>query len=345
MALSGAQKAAVLLTTLDPPTAAELLRSASPDMLTEVAAELAYLGQSDQAAPTEPIREFFGLLYGKSKSVGKEKFAGEILKIILGEQKSAEVLVQVGERLKVRDPFRDMRSAEVAGIAKALAGESPQVVSVVLSELPAKKSTELLGLLEEDIRAQAVQSMAGGQGVSQKAKLRIAGIVQSRLAEAAQAAAKAAAQAEPVAADAGADDEHRQQQLRKVAVLLRGLEVEARDGLTKSLTERNSEDAGEVQKLMVIWEDIPLVAERPLQEALRSADSRKLALALVDADTQIASKIKNNISERAKAMLDEEAELLSSPKTDEIEQAREDILEAMREMNTKGELQFEENQN
>ncbi len=333
--------------SLDPPTAAELLRSASPDTLTEVAAELAYLSQSAQAgqvASTEPIREFFGLLYGKDKAGGEEKFAGEILKIILGEQKSAEVLVAVGERLKVRDPFRDIRSAEVSGISKALAGESPQVISVVLSELPAKKSSELLELLEEDIRAQAVQSMAGGQGVSQKAKLRIASIVQSRLSEAAQAAAKAAAQEEPGAADADADDEHRQQQLRKVAVLLRGLEVEARDNLTKSLKETDGEAAQSVQKLMVIWEDIPLVAERPLQEALRSAESRKLALALVDADEQIATRIKSNISERAKAMLEEEAELLSSPKADEIEQAREDILDAMRELNAKGELQFEENQ-
>ena len=324
--------------SLDPPTAAELLRSAGADTLTEVAAELAYLGQSGQVASTEPIREFFGLLYGKDKAGGEEKFAGEILKIILGEQKSAEVLVQVGERLKVRDPFRDIRSAEVTGISKALAGESPQVVSVVLSELPPKKSSELLGLIEENIRAQAVQSMAGGQGVSQKAKLRIASIVQSRLSEAAQAAA----QAEPGAVVAGDDDEHRQKQLRKVAVLLRGLEVEARDSLTKSLEEQDSEAAESVQKLMVIWEDIPLVAERPLQEALRSAEASKLALALVGADAQIASSIKNNISERAKAMLEEEAELLSSPKPDEIEQAREDILEAMREMNAKGELQFEE---
>ncbi len=343
MALSGAQKAAALLMTLDPPTAAELLRSAGPDMLTEVAAELTYLGQSgqaNQAASMEPIREFFGLLYGKNKSAGGENLAGEILKIILGEQKSQEVLVQVGERLKVRDPFRDIRSAEVTGIAKTLAGESPQVIAVVLSELPAKKSSELLELLEEDIRAKSVQSMAGGQGVSQKAKLRIASTVQSRLSEAAQAAA----QAEPGAADTDADDEHRQQQLRKVAVLLRGLEVEARDNLTKSLKEKDSESAESVQKLMVIWEDIPLVAERPLQEALRSTESRKLALALVGANEQIASRIKNNISERAKAMLDEEAELLSNPKANEIEQAREDILDAMRELNAKGELQFEENQ-
>ncbi len=335
MALSGAQKAATLLMNLDPPTAAELLRSAEPDAITEVATELVNLGQADRAGQidsAESIREFFSLLYNKNNEIGGEKFVGEILKIVLGEQKLQGVLVQVDERLKARDPFRKICSAEVAGIARALAGESPQVVSVVLSELPAKKSAELLGLLAEDVRAKAVQSMAGGQGVSQKAKLRIAGIIQSRLVK--------ATQAEPTTAAA---PDHRQQQLRKVAVLLRGLEVEARDGLTKSLTEQDSEAADEVQKLMVIWEDIMFVAERPLQEALRSVDSRKLAMALVDADEQIASRIRDNISERAKAMLEEEAELLSSTKPAEIEQAREDILTAMRELNAKGELQFEEN--
>ena len=94
--------------------------------------------------------------------------------------------------------------------------------------------------------------------------------------------------------------------------------------------------------MMVVWEDIPQIVARMLQEVLQSADSRKLALALVDAEQKVAEKIRENISERAKAMLDEETSLLSSPKQDEIQQAREDVLAPLREMNSRGELEFEE---
>jgi len=127
-----------------------------------------------------------------------------------------------------------------------------------------------------------------------------------------------------------------------VAILLRGLETDLRDQMVKSLSEQNGETAQTVQQLMVTWEDLFLVAERSLQEALRSVDSRKLALALVDADEKMVERIRNNISERATAMLDEEASLLSAPKASEITEAREEILNALREMNTRGELQFEE---
>ena len=93
---------------------------------------------------------------------------------------------------------------------------------------------------------------------------------------------------------------------------------------------------------MVIWEDLIFVSDRGLQEALRTVDSRKLAMALTDASQAIVERVRTNISERARSMLEEESSLLSSPKPAEIEEAREAILDALREMNTKGELEFEE---
>ena len=70
--------------------------------------------------------------------------------------------------------------------------------------------------------------------------------------------------------------------------------------------------------------------------------SRSLALALMDAHPAPAEKIRSNISDRANAALDEEASLMSDPKGEEIEAAREEILAGLREVNDAGELKFEE---
>jgi flagellar motor switch protein FliG len=94
---------------------------------------------------------------------------------------------------------------------------------------------------------------------------------------------------------------------------------------------------------MVTWSDINIVGSRSLQEALSKAEGRELALALVDADPQVQEIIKENISERARDMLEEEISLLSSTKAADIEQAREKILDMLREMNKRGELEFEAN--
>ena len=93
---------------------------------------------------------------------------------------------------------------------------------------------------------------------------------------------------------------------------------------------------------MVIWEDIPQISERPLQEGLRGIEAKQLALALFGADESIAEKIKSNISERAKETLEEEASLMSAPKKDEIQEARKTIVASLRELDAKGELTFVE---
>ena len=94
--------------------------------------------------------------------------------------------------------------------------------------------------------------------------------------------------------------------------------------------------------LMILWEDISQVGDRSLQQALRGIEERQLALALHEAPEETTRKIKSNISERAAAMVDEEASLMSSPKKEDVHEARERVVGALRELNQKGELSFEE---
>ena len=331
---SGVKKAAMLLRALDSATAAELLRAAAPEVITEIAAELAYLdaaGAETAKRSVEPVREFYGLLHKKGGALGRGDFLRSTLNSALGEQKSQELLGRVQDMIYARDPFLPIRSAAVEDISRALEGESAQVVALVLSELPPSRSAALLALLEEEVRAEAVRGMTAGQEVSPQARLRVGTVVRNRLQS-----------AKPEAAAGPVSQANREQQLRKVAVLLRGLSTDLRDALVKAIEEQDAETASTVQNLMVTWEDLPTVADRPLQEALRSVDSRVLALALVNAPEEITSKIRANISERAAAMLDEEASLLSSPKPEEIQESRNEVLVALRDMNSRGDLQFEQ---
>lgn len=338
MLLKGKRKAALLLMGLEPATAAELLKSAEPEVITQIAAELASLDTSrhDPAVKDDdPMREFSEVLKGAGGQSSNEAFIKEILQGAIGTQKSDEVLSRIDNLVQMRDPFRMVRDCEVKKIADALRGESAQVSAMVLSELPPKKSAALLPMLEDNVRAEAVTGMAGGEEVSPDAKLRVALAVENRLRGQDEGKQTVAA---PV------DDKGKEERLRKVSVLLRGLKVEFRDELIDSLSKQDEQTAKEVQRLMVVWEDLFVVPERALQEALRTSDSRQLALALVGADEAVGERIKSNISERASTMLDEETSLLSSPKDEEIQGAREAILEALRKMNEEGELEFVERQ-
>ena len=105
------------------------------------------------------------------------------------------------------------------------------------------------------------------------------------------------------------------------------------DEILKSILEEDPESGKTVRNLMVIWEDILRVSDRSMQEALLAMDARQIAQALSEASDEVTEKIKNNLSERASAMVDEEISIMPSISPEEIEDAREVCLGALRELN------------
>jgi flagellar motor switch protein FliG len=327
------RKAALLLMGLEPTTAAELLKAAKPEVVTRIAAELAYLqatGEAGKNASREPVREFLEQLREAAGDARGGRFIQTMLEGVLGSDRAREIMARISDMVDRRDPFLPIRSAEPADIAEALAGESAAVAGLVLAELPPKVSGKLLPLLDEDIRADAVRSMTSEKGPAMETRMRVATVVRKRLTDKQGAGGGEAA-----------GRVSRDEQLRKVALLLRGLGSELRGTLLEALTETDEEASRQIQELMVVWTDIPAVSDRSCQEGLRSIDSRKLAVALVDADETTLEKLRGNMSQRQLAMLDEEASLLSQPSEAEIAEARGELLSALRELAANNFLTFE----
>ena len=330
MALTGKQKAAMLLMSLDATTATELVKGLDANMVQELAVELAYLdatGFKDNNQSTEVAWQFCNSLNTKTE-FHIDHFLHELLKSTLGEGNAENIQTQIQNLLYKRDPFISIRSADTQTIASILSSEHPQAAAVVLSELPPKKSSEVINFLGEGVRLSAISRMASCETVTIEAKTRIAETVCKRLEAVTTVGAGEVMVTRP------------EESLRKIAVILRNLGQELRDGLLGAIRGKDDKTGEMVAELMIIWDDIPQVTDRSLQEALRGIDSRKLALALYKADDAIVNKIRSNISERAAEALDEETSLMSSPKKEDIEQAREEIVQVLRQMNEKGELAF-----
>lgn len=330
MALTGKQKAAMLLMSLDATTASELVKGLDANKVQELAVELAYLnatGFRNNKQSAEVAWQFCNSL-NTGTEFHIDHFLHELLKSTLGDTKAENIQTQIQNLLFKRDPFISIRSMDAQTIASILSDEHPQAAAVVLSELPAKKSSEVLSFLGEGVRLSAINRMTSCEMVTPEAKTRIAETVCSRLDFATAGEKGQVMVTRP------------DESLRKVAVILRNLGKELRDGLLSAIREKDNKTGEMVSELMIIWIDIPEVTDRSLQEALRGIDSRKLALALYKADETVIGKIRSNISERTAEALDEETSLMSAPKKEDIEQARGEIIQVLRQMNEKGELAF-----
>lgn len=182
MGLAGKQKAALLLMSLDVATAAELLKGLDTEVVQEMALELAHLDASGYQNSKERVaiaRQFVNCLQSGQEFHNK-RFLSEMLKLTIGS-KAKQIKGQIVDLLRKRDHFKAIRSADSQTIATILEDEHPQAIAVVLSELPAKKSGEVLDFLGEGIRLSAVSRMVSSKSVTVAAKEQIAETVCKRL--------------------------------------------------------------------------------------------------------------------------------------------------------------------
>ena len=326
MALSGKQKAAMLLMSLDTLTAVELLKGLDADEIQEIAIELAKIDASEQRDVKEQAkvaREFCNTLQQEqSHKFNVKAFLNEMLVSVLDKEKVEQIQSHVKKATEQKDLFLDIRQASTDELVLALDGEHPQTIAVVLSELPPKKSQEVLSLLNEEARLKAVCKMTNPELMGSGVRQRMASTITKRLKS---------FKGEILV-------EKPEQTLRKLALVLSGLEKDIRDPMLNEIGKNDEETAAMVKRLMITWEDITSVADRSLQEALRSVDSSKLALALYGADEDIIQKIRSNISDRAVSMLDEEISLMQEPLEKEVLNAREEVVRPLREANEEGTL-------
>jgi len=326
VAVTGKQRAAMLLTSLDAETAAELLKGLPPDDIQEIALELARIdasGRRDRREEANIAREFYNSLQNEqSQGFSIKGFLNEMIVSILGKDKAEQVQTQIRKVTQKKDPFADIRLANTGELVLALEGEHPQTIAVVLSELSPRKSQEVLSLLSEEARLSAVCKMTNLDMLRGGVKERIASMVSERLKN----------------FKGEALVEKPEQTLRKLAIMLSGLQKDLRDCLLDEIRKHDEETATMVRRLMVTWEDIPSIADRSLQEGLRAVQAGKLAIALFEADPKIVQKIRSNISERLAATLDEEISLMQEPLQEEVLEAREEVVEPLRKASEEGTL-------
>ncbi len=329
MQLRGKQKAAMMLMCLDPVTANKLLKSQPHHVVEDIAMELARIDANkefDDVMKIEITKEFCGFLNeAQSGNLNVKTFVSDILDNLTD---GSNKLTDAKKTMQQRDPFVVICSCNAGLIAAALEGEHPQTMAIVLSELPPKLGTDVLKRLDENISRQIVIRMTKNDQVPMPVKKRVGEMISNRL--------ESMAPEEEVVLD----ETKNVKNLREIALVLSGLDKQLRDTLLEEIEEQDEQTGKTVRALLVTWEDITKIADRSLQQALRNIEPAVLAKALVGADDRVSNKIRDNISERASAMVDEEIQLMSKPTKKEIVMARDEVIKPLREANEAEELAF-----
>jgi flagellar motor switch protein FliG len=274
-------------------------------------------------------REFCNEIF-KSCSGGLhiKSFVGSLLKQSSGHEDNQELGDKIQQKVIQSNPFSLIGEAPADHLATVLEHENTQTIALVLSAVPPRLSTEVIKRLDPEKAGMIVWLMTQSYDISGKTMHRIGEMICKRLI--AMKSEERAVIAEKQPKDI----------LRRVALVLSGLDKDKRDTFVSNIKSKNDNTANMVCALMVTWEDISRIEDKSLQQVLRNVDATVMAKALRGAEPAVSEKILSNISERMKAMIEEEAELLGDVRKKDILAAREEVIKPLREANEAEELHF-----
>jgi flagellar motor switch protein FliG len=179
--ISGARKAAILLTALGEEPAAMVFRDLNPDELQRVADEVANLGAIPVELSLQVIEEYQRMAQAQDYLIqGGYELARRLLVKAFGEPEAEDILQRLTKARELK-PMESLQRADPQKLARFLENEHPQTIALILGQLGDRQASALLMSLPNDIRADAVKRLANLRRFSPEMAEKVSTVLSQKL--------------------------------------------------------------------------------------------------------------------------------------------------------------------
>ena len=322
---TGVQRVAAFLLSLEQQDAEKVLRSLPPDLLSEVVEAMSSIdGDLLQADNLNGLYVELARQVNSPRPVSakSEDELSTMLEQTLGRDASGRVLKTIQERRHRERPFLRIEAAPAGTLAHALESESDAVVALVLAHMAPRLSAQVLGLFDPARSPAIVRRMATLIPPPFETLTGVAGALEAKLAEGGPAG------------QADASDK-----LRTIADLLNSAVGDLSKNVLDAIKAEDESMAEEIREFMFTWEDLATVDGRSMQKILSAVETKTLAMAIKGCSPAVEETVLGNLSSRVREMVADERELAGAVPLSVVEDARSEIMRAVRGLMESGEFQ------
>jgi flagellar motor switch protein FliG len=325
--LSRQQKLAILLITIGPEAAAEILKQFDDTEVEMLCREMSTFSMVPLEIQRQAMDEFTSVIgTSLTSALGGLPYAQRTLGIAKGDFKASSIMGRVGPVGSSVDVIKDISEMEGRQIFNLVKNEQPQTISFVLSYLDPAKSSQIFTLLSPDMREEVIERL----GTIESTSLELVGKIVRSLGKHFDTKVR------PTFHASGG--------VRAVADLLNNLDKEMSKGLLVRLEERNAGLGGLVRKKMFSFEDLNRLQSADLQRVLREVDSNNLAVAMKSASEGLREKFFASISKRAAESLRDEISMLGPVRLKDVETAQDAIIHIVHRLEEEGQISLDAEQ-
>ncbi len=319
-ALTGLQKAAILLIALGPEKSSTIFRHLKEEEIEDLTLEIANTRSITPQVKEDVINEFYEICLAQQYiAEGGIGYAKELLEKALGSDKALDVIGKLTASLQVK-PFEFVRKTEPLQLLSFIQDEHPQTIALILSYLSSQQASAIISALPPENQADVAKRIAVMDRTSPDVIKEVERVLESKLANLVN---------QDYTVIGGVD---------RVVDILNSTDRSTEKHIMEILEIEDPELADEIRKKMFVFEDILLLDDRSIQRVLRDVDNNELALALKSANEEVQNAIFNNLSKRLSEMIKEDMEFMGPVRMKDVEEAQQKIVNIIRKLEDSGEL-------
>ena len=320
LAISGARKAAILLTVLGEDSAATVFRNLDEKELQRVADEVAGLGTVPVEISLLGFEEYQRLTQAQDFIIqGGHDLARRLLVKAFGEA-DAESIMQRLTKARELNPLESLQRADPQKLARFLEAEHPQTIALILGQLGERQASALLMNLPNDIRAEAVKRLANLRRFSPEMAEKVSVVLAQRLRA------------------VGEQGKRTYSGFQSVADIMNCIDTTVAQEILADIENEEPTLAISIRDLMFTFEDFLQVGESQVRELTGAIDKRVLATALKGANEELKNHFFRTMSSRAIEMLKEDIESLGPVRNKDVLKAQSEIVAIARQLETEGKI-------
>ena len=316
--LPGRQKAAVLLVSLGPDRAAEVFKHLKEDEIEALSLEMAKTRQipmdTSEAVWGELVETVMAEAY---VAEGGVEYARMVLERSLGSDRANELIGRLSATIE-RRPFEFLRRTPPEQIHVFLRSESPQTIALVIANLHTALAADVLAQLPAEMQAEVALRVGTMTEISPDVTRDVEAVLRQKLSNVVTQEYSSAGG------------------VKSLAEILNNSDRTTERNVLDRLAELDDELAEEVRSLLFVFDDVVKIDDRGIQQVLKDADQKDLALALRGVSDDVKEKILKNMSQRGAEMLREEMEFQPAQKRSVVEEAQGRIVGVIRRLEESG---------
>jgi flagellar motor switch protein FliG len=319
-ALTGIQKAAILMVILGEQTSADVLRELDEDEVQRIGREIAGIPNITSEIAEGVLSEFYQMLVAQDYVLkGGMDYARKILVNAFGPDQARRLLDRVSKGLgSDAASFDALQKADPQQLANFIHSEHPQTIALILSHLGASQAAGLLESLPLELRADVALRMASLDQISPEIIAKIASIVGQKLKALGETSREAYGG------------------VRAVAEMLNRLDQNAGKELLETIESQDLALGETIRHLMFVFEDLLKVEVAGIRELLARVDRKILTVALKGTSEALREHFLKAMSQRGAEMLREDMDALGPVKIKEVEAAQQQIIGTVRLLESEG---------